>query len=63
MVLGCCTLLHLRKPAKFIELKEVLYKAIKLIAEGNLIAKTRKFHDNGRRKSKLDECNPSKSYC
>jgi DNA-binding response OmpR family regulator len=27
---------YIRKPAKFIELKEVLYKAIKLIAEGNL---------------------------
>jgi DNA-binding NarL/FixJ family response regulator len=27
---------YIRKPAKFIELKELLYKAIKLIAEGNL---------------------------
>jgi hypothetical protein len=42
MVLGCCTLLHLRKPAKFIELKEVLYKAIKLIAEGNLTCQNKK---------------------
>jgi FixJ family two-component response regulator len=44
---------YIRKPAKFIELKEVLYKAIKLIAEGNLTCQNKKFLDNGRSKIKI----------
>jgi CheY-like chemotaxis protein len=51
---------YIRKPAKFIELKEVLYKAIKLIAEGNLeLPKQENFMITGEEKSKLDESNPS----
>jgi hypothetical protein len=43
---------YIRKPPKFIELKEVLYKAIKLIAEGNLdLPKQENF--NGRSKIKI----------
>lgn len=51
---------YIRKPAKFIELKEVLYKAIKLIAEGNLdLPKQENFLITVEAKSKLDESNPS----
>jgi DNA-binding NarL/FixJ family response regulator len=47
---------YIRKPAKFIELKEVLYKTIKLIAEGNLdLPKQENFLITVEAKSKLDE--------
>jgi FixJ family two-component response regulator len=47
---------YIRKPAKFIELKEVLYKAIKLIAEGNLdLPKQENFLITVEAKSKLDK--------
>jgi hypothetical protein len=50
---------YIRKPAKFIELKEV-YKTIKLIAEGNLdLPKQENFLITVEAKSKLDESNPS----
>lgn len=51
---------YIRKPAKFIELKEVLYKAIKLIAEGNLdLPKQENFLITVEAKSKFNESNPS----
>jgi CheY-like chemotaxis protein len=52
---------YIRKPAKFIELKEVLYKAIKLIAEGNLeLPKQENFMITGEEKSASDENSPTK---
>lgn len=43
---------YIRKPAKFSELKEVIYKALKLIAEGNLeLPKQKDFVMTGEAKS------------
>ena len=47
---------YIRKPAKFSELKEVIYKALKLIAEGNLeLPKQEKFVMTDEIKSTSDE--------
>ncbi len=51
---------YIRKPAKFSELKEVIYKALTLIAEGNIkLPKQENFMLTGEEKSKSDETNPS----
>lgn len=52
---------YIRKPAKFSELKEVIYKALELIAEGNLkLPKEENFMLTGEDKSTSDESAPSK---
>ena len=52
---------YIRKPAKFSELKEVIYKALKLIAEGNIkLPKEENFMLTGEEKSTSDESAPSK---
>lgn len=51
---------YIRKPAKFSELKEVIYKALKLIAEGNApLPKEENFMLTGEEKSTPDERIPS----
>lgn len=51
---------YIRKPAKFSELKEVIYKALVLIAEGNIkLPKQENFMLTGEAKSISDESNPS----
>ena len=52
---------YIRKPAKFSELKEVIYKALSLIAEGNIqLPKEENFLLTGEVKSTSDESTPSK---
>ena len=52
---------YIRKPAKFSELKEVIYKALELIAEGNIkLPKEENFMLTGEEKSTSDESAPSK---
>ena len=51
---------YIRKPAKFSELKEVIYKALSLIAEGNMqLPKEENFFLTGEEKSKPDESTAS----
>ena len=51
---------YIRKPTKFSELKEVIYKALMLIAEGNIkLPKQENFMLTGDVKSKSDESNPT----
>lgn len=52
---------YIRKPAKFSELKEVIYKALALIAAGNMqLPKQENFVLSGELKSTPDESTPSK---
>lgn len=52
---------YIRKPAKFSELKEVIYKALELIAEGNIkLPKEENFMLTGEEKSTSDESTPRK---
>ena len=51
---------YIRKPAKFSELKEVIYKALVLIAEGNIkLPKQENFMLTGEEKSTSDESTTS----
>ncbi len=51
---------YIRKPAKFSELKEVIYKALTLVAEGNIkLPKQENFMLTGEEKSTSDESNAS----
>ena len=51
---------YIRKPAKFSELKEVIYKALQLVAEGNIkLPKEENFMLTGEEKSTSDESNAS----